>query len=108
MKTSFLSRHGLSLALVLAVVGGGASLARADDWSNGTYSPSDTPAAAAAEMQAMAKSQQPQATATNSAYYNFPGSSWSSGHYGPWDSPEAATAEMKDLATNPLADHSGR
>jgi hypothetical protein len=107
MKMSFLGRHGVSLAVALAVVGG-ASFAFADDWSAPNYTPSDTPAAATAEMQAMGATQQPQATATNSAYYNFPGGSWSSGQYGPWDNTDAAAAEMKDLAKNPAADHSAQ
>jgi len=102
MKPSLLGRYGLSVALGLAALGGGASLALADDWSAPNYTASDTAAAAAAELQAMARSQQPQA-APNSAYYEFPGSSWSSGQYGPWDSPDAAAAELKDLATNPVA-----
>lgn len=103
MKTSNLRRYGLSVALALTVIGG-ASLARADDWSAPNYTAKDTPDAASAEMQAMGKTQ-PQATATNSAYTNVPGGSWSSGQYGPWDAPDAAAAEMKDLTSNPAADH---
>jgi hypothetical protein len=107
MNTSFLSRYGLSLALGLAVIGGGASLAIADDWSAPNYTPNDTATAASAELQAMGQNQQQQAV-PNSAYYNFPGGSWSSGQYGPWDSTDAAAAELKDLATNPMAGNSAQ